>query len=110
MVQAHLDRLKATFFASFVLYAPMPYVLERCFYEVYEDRGWDLVENRCRRGADPFSFPTLTELHAKVAPIVRPTIMLFIETFSQSLYGRKKIQAPPILIQGCHSRSSNRNL
>ncbi len=42
LVQTHIDYVKALFGASFVLYPPMPYVLEQSLQEVYEDRGWDL--------------------------------------------------------------------
>lgn len=72
LVQSHIDHVKALFAASFVLYPPMPYVLEQSLQEVYEDRGWDLAANVNRRGqATGLPFPTLTELHRKVEGIVR---------------------------------------
>ncbi|MBV9929100.1 MAG: ATP-binding protein [Acidobacteria bacterium] len=71
LVQTHIDYLKSLFSAAFVLYPPMPYVLEQSLQEVYEDRGWDLVENRNGRGADsPRAFPTLSDLAAKVEVVV----------------------------------------
>jgi len=69
-VQAHIDHLTALFNASFVMYAPMPYVLERCIHEIYEDRGWDLVTGRNRRGRAPQAQPTVTDLYEKVDPVV----------------------------------------
>lgn len=71
-VQSHIDFLLSLFAASFVLYAPMPYVLEAALYEVYQDKGWDLALNLCRRGrADSErAFPTLTDLYLKVNDVV----------------------------------------
>lgn len=75
-VQTHVDHLKSVFSASFVLYAPMPHVLERCLHEVYRDKGWDLASGANRRvpkakGAyPPEVFPTLTDLHRKIAQVV----------------------------------------
>lgn len=74
-VQRHVDLLKSVFSASFVLYAPMPYVLERCLHEIYTDRGWDLATGRNHRLsiapeelAD--AFPTLTDLYQKIDGVV----------------------------------------
>lgn len=69
-VQTHIDHLKSVFNAAFVMYAPMPYVLEQCIHEVYEDRGWDLVTGENRRGRHPRAHPTLTDLYEKVGPVV----------------------------------------
>jgi DNA helicase HerA-like ATPase len=72
LVQTHIDYVKALFAASFVLYPPMPYVLEQSLQEVFEDRGWDLAANTNLRGGDrDRAFPTLTDLHRKVEMIVR---------------------------------------
>ena len=76
-VQMHLDYLLSLFSASFVLYAPMPYVLESALHEVYADRGWDLINDVCIRNLDaqggsernPRSFPTLTDLLFKVEEV-----------------------------------------
>jgi len=73
--QAHIAGLYATFNAAFILYAPMPYVLERSLYEVYEERGWDFGAGR-HPDADPeghvpsLAYPTLTDLHAKIGEVV----------------------------------------
>lgn len=70
-VQTHIDYLKALFMAAFVLYPPMPYILETALQQIYEDRGWDVVTNENSRGADhPRRFPTLSDLIAKAQVIV----------------------------------------
>jgi len=74
-LQTHIDNLRAVFNASFVMYAPMPYVLERCIYEIYQEKGWDLTTNRNRFSNsekwDQYSqFPTLTDLYQKIDPVV----------------------------------------
>lgn len=69
-VQTHIDHLTALFNASFVMYAPMPYVLEQCIHEIYEDRGWDLVTGENRRGRHPQAHPTLTDLYEKIDEVV----------------------------------------
>jgi hypothetical protein len=68
----HIDFLKAVFNAAFILYAPMPYVLETALHEVYEDKGWDLASGYNTRLPDwqarhvyPI-FPSLTDLYRKV--------------------------------------------
>lgn len=70
-VHAHIDYLLSLFAASFVLYAPMPYVLEAALYELYQDKGWDLAASLCRRAgaASERAFPTLTDLCLKVEEV-----------------------------------------
>jgi Helicase HerA, central domain len=70
LVQSHLDYLKALFRASFVMYAPMPYVLEEALHEIYRDKGWNLSANQNTRGIDPLAFPTLTDLYEKIDDVV----------------------------------------
>lgn len=41
--QQHIDLLKDLFCASFALYGPMPYILEKCLYNIYMKRGWNLT-------------------------------------------------------------------
>lgn len=73
----HIDRLKATFNASFPMYASMPYILEEAMLEIYRERGWELgrSENRFVEDIykDDFSgyIPTLRDLYWKVDDIVR---------------------------------------
>jgi hypothetical protein len=73
-VQTHIDYLKSVFNAAFILYAPMPYVLETCLHEIYTDLGWDLATGLNRRlpkhlmsQIDQWPvFPTLSDLYQKV--------------------------------------------
>jgi len=74
-LQTHIDSLRAVFNASFIMYAPMPYILERCIHEIYKDRGWDLTTNLNRlygtAEKSPYGiFPTLTDLYEKIDPVV----------------------------------------
>ena len=41
--QQHIDLLKDLFSASFAFYGPMPYILEKCLYNIYAKRGWNLT-------------------------------------------------------------------
>jgi len=73
-VQTHIDYLKTVFNAAFALYPPMPYILEICLHEIYEDRGWNLITNKndklseaeCQKLDDYHVFPTLGDLYKKV--------------------------------------------
>lgn len=76
-VLSHIDFLKAVFNAAFILYAPMPYVLETALHEIYEDKGWNLATGENVRLSDhdwparhryPI-FPTLSDLYYKVAAV-----------------------------------------
>lgn len=67
-LQTHIDYLLSTFKAAFDLFPPLPYVLESAVYEIYDDRGWDIVENKNRYGLT--EYPTLTDLYNKVAVVV----------------------------------------
>ncbi len=72
----HIDFLKAVFNAAFILYAPMPYVLETALHEIYEDKGWDLATGlnpRMPKWEDRHLypiFPTLTDLYYKIDAVV----------------------------------------
>ncbi|MFH1675827.1 MAG: hypothetical protein ABIC40_02295, partial [bacterium] len=74
--QAHISNLYTVFNAAFILYAPMPYVLERALYEVYEDRGWDLGAglhpdyDYSKKCVPSLAFPTLTDLYFKIGEVV----------------------------------------
>lgn len=71
-IQTHIDYLKSLFSAAFVLYPPMPYVLEQSIQEVYEDLGWDLALNANWRGYQSERiFPTLSDLIVKVDDVVQ---------------------------------------
>lgn len=41
--QQHIDMLKDLFSASFAFYGPMPYIIEKCLYNIYAKRGWNLT-------------------------------------------------------------------
>ena len=86
---AHIDFLKAIFNASFSLYGPMPYILEKCIHNIYLKRGWDLTTGRHPRlcGADgepdvdrykdaetSHLFPMLIDLKDEVQVYVRSTL------------------------------------
>jgi len=74
---SHIDFLKAVFNAAFILYAPMPYVLETALHEIYEDKGWNLAtEMNVRLGDEDWEnralysiFPTLSDLYNKVEQV-----------------------------------------
>lgn len=77
-VQTHIDYLKSVFNAAFVLYAPMPYVLDTCLHEIYQDKGWDLTSGHNRRVPPDLRgqahrypvFPTLSDLYRKIDEVV----------------------------------------
>lgn len=70
LLQTHIDYLKSLFGAAFVLYPPMPYVLEQSIQEMYEDCGWDVARNVNARGAGSLAFPTLSDLADKIPMVV----------------------------------------
>lgn len=75
-ILTHIDRLKATFNATFPMYASMPYILEEAILEVYRERGWNLGQStnrHCDIYAEDFRdyIPTLHDLWLKVETITR---------------------------------------
>lgn len=71
LIQTHIDYLKSLFAAAFVLYPPMPYVLEQSIHEIYQDRGWDLARSTNWRGKNTArAFPTLNDISEKIAVVV----------------------------------------
>lgn len=68
-LQSHIDYLLSTFKAAFELYPPMPYVLETAVYEVYDDFGWDIVENKNMYGLH--EYPTIEDLYNKIDIVVK---------------------------------------
>lgn len=77
-VQTHIDNLKAVFKASYVMYAPMPYVLEECLTNVYTKNGWNTLTNS--RGRTP----TLSDLYQEIETVCRslgyePKIIMDVE-------------------------------
>lgn len=67
-IQTHIDFVYAAFKASFIMYTPMPYVLEKAIYSIYEDCGWDIDNNLNKNGRD--IYPTIEDLYFKIPTIV----------------------------------------
>ena len=82
----HIDYLKAIFNASFSLYGPMPYIVEKCLHNIYLKRGWDLTsgkhpqllnadgqpdKHRYEEKESRCYFPTLLDLRDEVQKYVR---------------------------------------
>lgn len=67
-IQTHIDFIYAAFKASFIMYTPMPYVLERAIYEIYEDCGWNIKTDTNSNGND--IYPTIEDLYFKIPQIV----------------------------------------
>lgn len=75
-VLTHIDRLKATFNASFPMYASMPYILEEAILEIYRDRGWNLGRSQNKYVdiyEDDFRdyIPTLQDLYNKIDSVIK---------------------------------------
>lgn len=62
-IQKHIDYVFAAFKASFIMYPPMPYVLERAIYDIYEECGWDISNNYNKFGD---VYPTIENLCNKI--------------------------------------------
>lgn len=82
-IQTHIDFVFAAFKASFIMYTPMPYVLERAIYEIYEDCGWDIHNNTNRTGEDVY--PTIEDLYFKIPTVV--TAMGYDQKMRNDLIG-----------------------
>lgn len=73
-VGQHLDLLRSAFAAGFGMWTPLPQVLEKCLYRIYEDRGWDITTDRNYRVKSPseeraLSFPLMSDLADAIIPI-----------------------------------------
>lgn len=68
-LQSHIDVVFSAFKASFIMYSPMPYVLENAIYGIYKDRGWDIETGENKYGRR--DFPTLEDLYYKIQPVVK---------------------------------------
>ena len=66
-IQTHIDFVYSAFKASFIMYTPMPYVLERAIYEIYEDLGWDIHNDYNPNGE---VYPTMEDLYYKIADVI----------------------------------------
>lgn len=67
-IQTHIDFVFAAFKASFIMYTPMPYVLEKAIYSIYEDCGWDIHADTNTKGND--IYPTIEDLYHKIPKVV----------------------------------------
>lgn len=59
-IQTHIDHIKSIFVAAFPMYGPMPYILETAIYNIYRNKGWDIVTSKTIREYD--KYPTLEDL------------------------------------------------
>ena len=66
-VMPHLDRLKSIFNASFPMYEILPVILEEALVDLYDSQGW--LEEELP--PDNVGCPTLSNLHARIAGLVR---------------------------------------
>ena len=67
-IQTHIDFVFSAFKASFIMYTPMPYVLERAIYAIYEDCGWDIQKDVNVNGRE--IYPTIEDLYHKIPAVV----------------------------------------
>ena len=67
-LQTHIDNVLATFKAAFEMYPPMPYVLESAVYEIYADRGWNIITSENDYGLT--LYPTIEDLYDKISYVV----------------------------------------
>lgn len=74
-ITSRVDMIKASMEAAFDMEAAIPQLLETAIYECYEDKGWNISNNRNYKFKDPFadgvySFPTLGDLEKKIEKVV----------------------------------------
>lgn len=76
----HIDNLKSIFNASFSLYGPMPYILEKCLFNIYQHKGWNITTGKHHRiqlatfadcKAKRYIFPTIVDLKEEVHRYVK---------------------------------------
>jgi len=77
-VQRHIESLEAAWNASFVMYAPLPYVLRTVLDETYRACGWDALKNKRGRPV------TLHDFRARAQRVSRglgyePKVLMDIE-------------------------------
>ena len=78
-VLSHIDYLKSVSNSAFILYAPMPYILDISLHEIYEDKGWILSSGKNIRIEDDncdnywkYSiFPTFSDLYWKIEKVTK---------------------------------------
>ncbi len=71
----HIDYLKAIFNASFSLYGPMPYIVEKCLHNIYLKRGWDLTTGKHPQLLDADGEPDRHRYEVKESRCYFPTLL-----------------------------------
>lgn len=66
-VKSHASFLRNVFAAVFPMEASMPYLVEQAILRAYEEKGWDLSDNSCLLGDNPFdpalrAWPTMSDM------------------------------------------------
>ncbi len=66
-IKSHASFLRNVFAAVFPMEASMPYLVEQAILRAYEEKGWDLSDNSCLLGDDPFEpalrvWPTMSDM------------------------------------------------
>lgn len=78
-VITHIDNLKSIFNASFSMYGPMPYILEKCLANIYKHKGWNLTAGTHSRVKilsvedslnNRFIYPKITDLKYEITRYV----------------------------------------
>ncbi len=101
-LQSHIDAVFAAFKASFIMYTPMPYVLENAIYAIYDDYGWDPATDENRFGRT--DYPTIEDLYYKIGPVVRE--MGYDEKMQNDLIGSLKARINSLRV-GAKGRTLN---
>ena len=106
----HLDHLKSLFAAAYVLYPPMPYILEQALYEVYRDKGWDFASGLNWRSQQRHvrGYPSLTDLYAKTSEVIArsgygPRLEPEIRAALEVRINNMRIGAKGVLLDTSHS-------
>ncbi|GKR42107.1 hypothetical protein KAM472_38030 [Aeromonas caviae] len=66
-IKSHASFLRNVFAAVFPMEASMPYLVEQAILRAYEEKGWDLSDNSCLLGDNPFdpalrAWPTMSDM------------------------------------------------
>ncbi|WP_370560314.1 hypothetical protein NMD87_12415 [Edwardsiella tarda] len=66
-IKSHASFLRNVFAAVFPMEASMPYLVEQAILRAYEEKGWDLSDNSCLLGGNPFepslrAWPTMSDM------------------------------------------------
>lgn len=101
-LQSHIDTVFAAFKASFIMYTPMPYVLENAIYGIYADYGWNVETGENRFGKT--EYPTIEDLYLKIEPTVKN--MGYDEKMQNDLIGSMKARINSLRV-GAKGRTLN---